>query len=193
MIKNNIELVPNKILLFIKNVIIPHKCKNIIDITESIGYKPVSLYTDKDGVEHFDEYSRKGLRCIVDDDNFAKQLEEIIFDYIPKTYNNMKYHSINPRFRYLKYDNCGYFARHSDSPYIVDDKISLITILIYLNCEYTGGYTTFFKDVDDRRGFVLIPETGMICLMDQTIGHKVPPIIKGIKYVVRTELMYISM
>ena len=193
MIQNNIELIPNKILLSIKNVIIPHICKNIIDITESIGYKPVSLYTDKDGVEHFDEYSRKGLRCIVDDDNFAKQLEEIIFDYIPKTYNNMKYHSINPRFRYLKYDNCGYFARHSDSPYIFDDKISLITILIYLNCEYTGGYTTFFKDVDDRRGFVLIPETGMICLMDQTIGHKVPPIIKGIKYVVRTELMYISM
>jgi hypothetical protein len=27
--------------------------------------------------------------------------------------------------------------------------------------------------------------------MDQTIGHKVPPIIKGIKYVVRTELMYL--
>lgn len=190
MIKNNIELIPNKILLSVKNVIEPHICKNIIDITENIGYKPVSLYTDKDGVEHFDDNSRKGLRCIIDDYNFANKLEEIIFEYIPKTYNNMKYDSINPRFRYLKYDNCGYFARHSDSPYTVDGKTSLITILIYLNSEYTGGYTTFFKDVDDRRGFILVPETGMICLMDQTIGHKVPPIIKGIKYVVRTELMY---
>jgi len=26
--------------------------------------------------------------------------------------------------------------------------------------------------------------------MDQTIGHAVPPLLSGIKYVVRTELMY---
>ena len=91
MIKNNIELIPNKILLSIKNVIEPHICKNIIDITENIGYKPVSLYTDKDGVEHFDDNSRKGLRCIVDDYNFANKLEEIIFEYIPKIYKDILY------------------------------------------------------------------------------------------------------
>lgn len=184
------DIIPNKIFLSLKNIIEPNICNNLINITENIGYKPVSLYTDKNGNEHYDETSRKGLRCIVDDINFANELEKLIFDYIPKEYNNMKYHSINPRFRYLKYDNCGYFARHSDSPYSVDDKISLITILIYLNNDYEGGYTTFFTSVDDKKGFSLIPEIGMVCLMDQTIGHKVPPIKKGIKYVIRTELMY---
>ena len=59
-----------------------------------------------------------------------------------------------------------------------------------MNEDYEGGCTTFFANVDDKKGLSLKPKTGMISLMDQEIGHFVPELTKGIKYVIRTELMY---
>ena len=47
-----------------------------------------------------------------------------------------------------------------------------------------------FSSTEDKIGLSLVPQLGMVCLMDQSIEHQVPEISKGIKYVVRTELMY---
>lgn len=187
---NNYNIVPNKVLLSIKNVLTERECNKIIKMTEKNGYKKASLYTDDKGKEHFYEEFRKSDRCIIDDERFVKKLEKRIYDYIPKIYDNKKYHSINPRCRFQKYKNNGYFARHSDSYYKSGSLISCITILIYLNDDYEGGFTTFFSNPSDTKGFLLKPEIGMICLMDQDIGHEVPHLTSGIKYVIRTELMY---
>ena len=59
-------------------------------------------------------------------------------------------------------------------------------MLIYLNDDYEGGNTKFLFDNE----ISIIPKIGLICLMDQNILHEVPNIINGVKYVIRTELMY---
>ena len=61
-------------------------------------------------------------------------------------------------------------------------------MLIYLNDDYEGGNTKFL--FDDSNEISIIPKIGLICLMDQNILHEVPNIINGVKYVIRTELMY---
>ena len=59
-------------------------------------------------------------------------------------------------------------------------------MLIYLNDDYEGGNTKFLFDNE----ISIIPTIGLICLMDQNILHEVPKLINGVKYVIRTELMY---
>jgi len=180
----------NRILLPIYNVFTPKECTDLIKTIENLGYTKASLYTDVDGNEHYHNDVRNSERRMIDDEDFAKLLEKRIYEYIPKEYNGMHYTSINQRFRFLKYKKGGFFARHSDGNYRTDKEISLITILIYLNDDYTGAYTTFYEDPSDNKGIELLPKVGMVALMDQDIGHAVPPLIDGIKYVVRTELMY---
>ena len=193
--KDNLEIkhydiVPEKILMYIKGVFSEKECNKIIDKTNEMGYKKASLYTDEKGIEHFYEEFRKNDRCIIDDTRFVKKLEERIFEHIPKVYYGKKYHSINPRCRIQKYENTGYFSRHSDTCYKTYSNISMITILIYLNANYEGAYTTFFSNPKDFSGMMLKPEIGLVCLMDQDISHEVPFLLSGTKYVIRTELMY---
>jgi prolyl 4-hydroxylase len=181
----------DKYVQTIENVFSKEECEELIKISEDKGYNPASLFTDKFGKEHFVLDKRKGLRCIIDDLNFADKLLHKIYQFIPKTYKNMKLHSINNRLRFLKYNSGDFFKRHSDGNYISENgSISQITILIYLNDDYTDAYTTFFKDPDDYDGYVIKPSIGMLCLMDQKVGHEVNPLSSGIKYVIRTELMY---
>ena len=108
---------------------------------------------------------------------------------IPNKYNDMEFSEINPRFRFLKYNNGDFFAKHTDEHYKNDkNEISLITVLIYLNDDYEGGNTKFL--FDDVNEISITPKIGLICLMDQNILHEVPNIKNGVKYVIRTELMY---
>jgi len=48
----------------------------------------------------------------------------------------------------------------------------------------------FYQDSNDEEGLTMAPEIGMLCLMDQEIEHEVPHLQDGIKYAIRTELMY---
>ena len=180
----------SKILQSIHNVFSEKECTDLINVIEKLGFNKASLFTDVDGKEHYHTDVRNSMRKIIDNHDFAQLLEKRIYKYIPKTYNDLEYHSINYCFRFLKYEKGGFFARHKDNNYKNKDSISLITILIYLNDDYEGGYTTFFANVDDKEGFSLKPKTGMISLMDQEIGHYVPELTDGIKYVIRTEIMY---
>ena len=186
------NLIPDKILLSIDNIFTEKECEDLIKISENKGYKIASLYTDNDGKEHIYEDFRKSKRCIIDNEDLAKRLEKIMYKHIPQVYKNKKYHSINPRFRFLKYNKSGYFSRHSDNHYKTNTITSLITILIYLNDDYEGAYTTFYSSFENKNGFVLVPKKGMVCLMDQDIGHCVPELISGTKYIIRTELMYLN-
>ena len=180
----------SKILQSIYNVFSEKECNDLINVIKKLGFNKASLFTDVHGVEHYDTDIRNSMRKIIDNRDFAQLLEKRIYKYIPKTYNDLEYHSINYRFRFLKYEKGGFFARHKDNNYKNKESMSLITILIYLNDNYEGGYTTFFANVDDKKGFTLKPKTGMVSLMDQDIGHYVPELTEGIKYVIRTEIMY---
>lgn len=170
-----------KYVNIIENVFNKQECEKLIEISEKKGYSYETSFLDK----------RKSKRCIIDNQLFSERLFHIIYKYLPLTYHSKNIKYINPRFRFLKYNIGDYFTRHRDGNYIdIDGNKSLITILIYLNDDYEGGYTTFFTDPDDYNGYIIIPKCGMICLLDQEIGHEVNSLISGNKYVIRTEIMY---
>ena len=189
LISETINSVCNLHLSLINNVFSDEECSNLIIYSENVGYVQASSYIDKYKKEHFFLEIRKSLRCVIDSIDFSKILYKRIAHIIPNKYNDMEFSEINPRFRFLKYNNGDFFAKHTDEHYKNDkNEISLITVLIYLNDDYEGGNTNFL--FDDTNEISIMPKIGLICLMDQNILHEVPNITNGIKYVIRTELMY---
>ena len=199
----------NEILISIPEVFNEKECEELINISESMKYekpllfprnldkslKNVQRISDKNikkGKNDYENTIRDCYRIMIDSVPFAKVLEKKLKYFIPKIINNdYQFEYINPRFRFLKYENSGHFIRHKDENYISkNNEISMITILIYLNDDYQGANTKFFSDSYDKIGLSLKPKNGMVCIMQQNIEHEVPKIERGIKYVIRTELMY---
>ncbi len=176
----------------LKNVLSPQECASLIHATESKGYARASLYTDTFGKEYFSE-KRKSDRCIIDSPQFVATLKERLRPYLPAEYRSgkmkgMKLKGVNERLRFLKYTPGDEFKPHVDGSYTAHDgAISRITILIYLNADYTGAYTEFAGESD---WMSVIPEPGMVVLQDQSLLHRVPPLQTGCKYAIRTEVMY---
>jgi len=189
---NNIINYSNKYVQIIENVFTKEECEDLIKLSEERGFETAGFYVDQNGKEHFFLNKRRSDRCIINDTSFADKLLHRIYKLIPNQYNNKKLHSINYRLKFLKYNIGDYFTRHHDSNYISENgSRSQITILIYLNCDYEGAYTTFFKNSEDFNGYIIKPSVGMVCLMDQKIEHEVNALINGTKYVIRTDLMYV--
>ena len=61
--------------------------------------------------------------------------------------------------------------------------VGLLTFMVYLNDEFEGGETTIEKlDVQ--------PEKGLALLFFHHVRHKGQPVVRGRKYVLRTDVMY---
>jgi hypothetical protein len=189
---NDIINYSNKYVQIIENVFTKEECEDLIKISEEKGFETAGFYVDKYGKEHFFLNKRKSNRCIINDTSLADKILYRIKNLIPREYNNRKLHSVNYKLKFLKYNIGDYFTRHHDGNYISENgSKSQITILIYLNNDYEGAYTTFFKNSEDFNGCIIKPSIGMVCLMDQKIEHEVNALISGTKYVIRTDLMYV--
>lgn len=201
----NIENNEKLFSICIDNVFDKNECDELIYKTENHGYKITSLYDDNDddndnnngnnkdndNKQYLYGDVRESLRCIIDSSSLCSILEKRIDHLIPKDYRGKKYHSINSRFRFLKYnDTKHHFLPHTDGCYSTDKIMSLVTILIYLNDNYEGAKTSLHLNESTIIGEI-IPKIGMVYLMDQDILHSVPNLITGIKYVIRTEIMYL--
>lgn len=166
-------------------------CEEAIADAEKRGFVDASLYTDRNGVEYFNYERRKSKRCIIDvEPAVVEGIWERICDVVPATWaDGAAVVGINPRLRVLKYLPGGEFKIHADGQYRAPNgDESKLTILIYLNDNYTGAYTTLV--LDDGRHVPIVPHTGDIAIQDQDILHYVPPLEDGVKYVIRTDIMY---
>ena len=72
----------------------------------------------------------------------------------------------------------GHFKRN-------DDEVSMVTMLIYLNEDFIGGETEFVMPWK-----AIPPKTGKLLLFRHNQLHKGNPVPQGIKYVLRTDVMY---
>lgn len=78
------------------------------------------------------------------------------------------------------------FAAHYDGPFRRSDReASELTLLVYLNDDFTGGATAFLQ-----HGVVIRPVRGMALLFQHHLLHEGCAIEAGYKYVLRTDVMY---
>lgn len=127
---------------------------------------------------------------------------------------------LNERLRFLRYGPGEYFAPHQDGSYVRDagprrGERSFLTLMIYLNEPAEGGETKFLNPAQyaeseqlasrqqnkGRRGGTgrgkgevayseCRPRRGLALLFDHELLHEGAPVLDGIKYVLRTDVMF---
>lgn len=106
---------------------------------------------------------------------------------------------VNENFRILKYLPEEEFPVHQDPsysrPHGHEDHgdVSFTTLIIYLNAGFTGGETVFHPFGEGTPAApvrTIVPRKGMAVVFPHTLHHASTPIVTGIKYTLRTDVMF---
>jgi len=130
---------------------------------------------------------RNNKRAMFDDVPLAAALFDRIASRLPELCNTRPV-GANERFRGYRYEPGQRFAPHFDGCFQrTPDERSELTFMVYLNEGCGGGATTFHDyDLDVR------PQTGMALLFQHHVLHEGCIVTSGIKYVLRSDVMYRS-
>jgi prolyl 4-hydroxylase len=169
-------------IFIIENFCSPQECNEFIAKSEGIGYEPATIETENG--QKVVTSVRNNNRVIYTDQKLADLLWQQIQPFAPKQIGNSKPIGLNEMFRFYKYEPGQEFKRHRDQSYIRNEaEASYYTFMIYLNDDYEGGTTTFNEHT-------IHPKQGMALVFLHNLEHEGSPVTKGIKYVLRTDIMF---
>lgn len=183
---------PNEIYL-IKHLLHPTECSQLINMAETYGF----------GKTNYAKNYRGNLRLITTDFTLAHAIWERIQQFIPPiVYENGKQWTpigLNEVWRLAKYHPGDQFKPHIDAFFQRSPtEKSMFTVNIYLNDgenDFTGGKTRFFNQKKNQVIDVEIqPLTGLCVLFRQPSSaeylHDGEKVLSGIKYLLRSDVMY---
>ena len=140
---------------------------------------------------------RKSSRCVLDDMVFAAQLWEQLERIVPPDHvAGWRPLGVHESMRILKYYPGDYFKPHYDQPMTrpaangEPEQRSFLSIVVYLNTPEVGGQTRFFHE---KQTVTVDPQEGSCLIFDQsTLRHEGCMLVKGVKYAIRTDMMYVE-
>jgi predicted 2-oxoglutarate/Fe(II)-dependent dioxygenase YbiX len=171
----------------INGFLTPEECADFIAVSEAAGYADAPITTASGFVMRKD--IRDNARVIHDDPELAARLFERARPFLPETwFTHWDLVGFNERFRYYRYDPGQKFDRHTDGCFQRDNgERSHLTFMIYLNEGCDGGATAFHNF---HPSLLVRPETGKALVFNHRRLHEGMPVIRGRKYVLRTDVMY---
>lgn len=189
------EFVQDKASVF-QNVVPKLACEDIIKWSDSQEFTSCK-YDGKVDVKY-----RSGKEIKIQNVDMMKSLWNYVNKLVPDICDDSEL--IGPdykRFYLLKYTPGQKFKKHYDG-YSKDSKgnKSLITVMIYLNDSDStpalkGGETRFYAEpgvalIDNRQYFDVVPRTGNMLMFVHKLLHEALPVIKGVKYCIRFNVLY---
>ena len=166
----------------------PKVCQAHIERSEELGYEEAMITTAVGQVMR--KEVRDNTRLIVDSHELANVTFEQARPLLEAEKHGWELGGFNERMRYYRYDPGQTFRPHYDGSYRrSDDEHSLVTFMIYLNEDYAGGETIFYRD-NGELAVKVEPKQGMALVFDHEQLHEGAPIQSGRKYVLRTDVMY---
>merc|ERR1719326_1604070 len=192
----------------ISNVLTPEESKKLLDISENMGYTedaPVSLGRN----------IRHNENCVwIADAELNDAIFERMRPWLPEEVLGGKLLGMNRRWRLYKYGEKDVFKTHTDGSwpgsgivngqYMTDmygDRWSQMTVVIYLNDDFTGGETKFY--IPDKtplsQGHSQYtagePSAGGALIFfhgDHELSplHEGSLVTSGCKYIIRTDILY---
>lgn len=142
---------------------------------------------------HYATTGGKYHRVIMKDYKLADVLWEKIKPLLPAEYNGHRFVYVNPVFRFSRYAPGGRFSIHTDGQNMDHgphgDTISLFTLNIFLNDNFKGGSTTFFRNDRATVRHVVTPRVGRAALFDHNQYHQGDQVTEGHKFLIRTDVM----
>lgn len=171
-----------KNILMIDDFFTKEECDHFIDLSEKIGYERATVGTES-GSKVLDRI-RNNHRVLYNDMGLAVSLWKRLAEYAPRKIGNSVSIGLNELFRFYKYEEGQKFIKHIDESFIRNEaEASYYTFLIYLNDGYEGGETQF-DDINIK------PNRGMALIFLHSLSHEGTTIKNGIKYVLRTDIMF---
>jgi prolyl 4-hydroxylase len=179
-------------IIKISGLLSPEECKNIIEVAEPKGFKPVPVYYYE---PKFVKNIRNNEGVIFVDKVIAEKLWKRLEQVVPSI-DGWEKDSLNPELRIYRYTPGQKFTIHVDGSIGWDSLKSFHTLLVYLNDDFEGGITNFYsyptkngkrvRTLEDS----ITPVTGDAVLFNHEWKHEGVEIQRGTKYVLRTSTMY---
>jgi predicted 2-oxoglutarate/Fe(II)-dependent dioxygenase YbiX len=167
--------------IVIPNLLTEEECQRQIDASERNGYLDAPVTTAA-GPKMLPEI-RNNTRYMVDFPDLSAALWLRIQPYAMEV-PGWEAIGLNERLRYYRYDRGQYFAPHCDGAFVRNsNERSMVTVLIYLNEDFEGGETIV-------EGIPVVPRTGQALLFFHPVLHEGATILRGRKYVLRTDILY---
>jgi len=211
--KKMLDEVPGAFQLL--NVFSKEECERFIAISESMGYLADAAVSLPREVRHNDS-----LTWVVDqktDGIIWDRIKHVMVDD-EGIFDKKLALGLNARFRFYRYQEGDYFKPHSDGSWpgsrVIDgqlvadafgDRYSQLTFLILLTDDFEGGATRFFVNADDKSKparhhdrvkevDVRTPAGSVLCfphgMHPLHCIHSSGPIYKGVKYIIRTDVLF---
>lgn len=169
-------------IFVIDNFWTKEQCEAFIAKSEAIGYEAATIITERG--PRLVESVRNNNRVLYKDYELAENIWQDMKPFAPVLLGKSIAIGLNELFRFYRYEPGQQFRKHIDQPYIRNEKeASYYTFMIYLNDDYEGGATTFHK-------ININPSQGMALIFLHKLEHAGSEVTKGIKYVLRTDIMY---
>ncbi|XP_067655202.1 uncharacterized protein [Haliotis asinina] len=178
----------HKLAFVLENVLSPEECDWFIEKTEKKGYKR-ALVNRGDSQEDIPEL-RNSSRLMWESKKESEKLWNRIKSFVPEVFKGKRALGLNERLRFLRYEPGEYFRIHKDGIFTRKNKEqSYITVQVYLNEGFKGGSTTFFSS-DASQKVPVVPVKGSALIFQHDILHEGSEVLEGMKYSVRTDVMY---
>ena len=211
--RRRIEGVPGAFQLL--NVISNDECQRLINMSESLGYLKDAAVSLPREIRHNDNVVWVTDRQT---DGLIWQRVESFFASDLTISDGKEPLGLNARFRFYRYGSGDFFKFHTDGAWpgsrVIDgelvanaypDRFSMMTFLLYLNEDYEGGATRFRVNASNseeparyynevREVDVYTPAGAALCfphgMHPQHCIHSGETILKGTKYIIRTDVLY---
>lgn len=175
----------NPLVLTVGSVLSADECAALIDRIETMEPEPAPVSTGRGSVMMPE--LRNNDRVMFDDPLLASLLLRRVQTQVPpRLETDWVLSGANERLRCYRYRPGQRFRPHFDGCFERTPKErSFLTFLVYLNTCEAGG-ATCFNDLE----LEVQPSTGAGLLFNHHLLHEGAPVLKGVKYVVRTDLLY---
>jgi len=208
-----VEGVPGTFQLL--NVLSRDECLRFIELTESLGYLPDAAVSLPRSVRH-----NHNTTWVVDEQTDGiiwSRCKDFTCDE-KGFFDNKQTLGLNARFRFYRYERGDFFKPHTDGawpgsratqrlliPNAYPDRFSQMSVLLFLSDDYEGGATQFWVNKHDStlpaRGHdeaelvsVKTPAGGALCfphgLHPLHCLHSSEEISSGVKYIIRTDMLF---
>lgn len=168
----------------VDDVLSAEACEALIARIEALGPTDAPITTSRGFVMRPD--IRNNTRVMFDDAALAAEIFEKVRGVIPGRLQGMEPVSANERLRCYRYAPGQYFAPHFDGSFVRSpNERSLLTLMVYLNGPRLGGETCF-PDCD----VTVRPRPGRALLFDHHLLHESKTLRAGLKYAVRSDVMF---
>jgi predicted 2-oxoglutarate/Fe(II)-dependent dioxygenase YbiX len=167
----------------IDNFLSDEECEVYIKLSHEIGYEKAKV--EAIGEAKVIESVRNNTRAFYESIETADLLWHKLKDIYPvKKLGNSFAVGLNELFRFYRYESGHQFRPHVDDSFVRNElEASYFTFMIYLNDDCEGGETRFIDHT-------ITPSKGMALLFWHQLEHEGCPVTEGIKYVLRTDVMY---